>query len=312
MVVRADSSVLGTIGGGLLEATAIKLAQEVLRSRQPIIQAFDLTGRDVSDMDMICGGKGELLLDYIDAADSNNLLLYQEAAGTLEKRSKAWLITALDTSCQTRQQCLVKADRSMVGVFQCEASFLERLISGPAKISIHADMLVNQRVLVEPICHPGTVYIFGAGHVSQKIAPLTDMVGFSTVVLDDRREFANRQRFPEPIEVMLLDNYETLPDMGVGRDSYIVIVTRGHLHDKTVLEWALRTPAGYIGMIGSRKKREAIYAALMQQGFTREELSRVYSPIGVNIEAETPEEIAVSIAGELIKVRAEQEKWAAN
>ena len=105
-------------------------------------------------------------------------------------------------------------------------------ISGPAKISIHAEVLDKQRFLVEPLRPAGTVYIFGAGHVSQRIAPLSASVGFRTVVFDDRAEYANRERFIEPTEVMVIDSFRKLPELAIDENSYLVIVTRGHLYDK--------------------------------------------------------------------------------
>jgi len=127
------------------------------------------------------------------------------------------------------------------------------------------------------------------------------------MVFDDRPEYANRTRFPLPTELCVLETYTALPIFTVDTDSYIVIVTRGHLHDKTVLEWALQTRACYIGMIGSKRKRDMIFASLIDQGYNAGDVKRIYSPIGIDIFAETPEEIAVSIIAELIKVRAEQE-----
>ena len=131
------------------------------------------------------------------------------------------------------------------------------------------------------------------------------MVDFRTVALDDRAEFANAERFAEAEEVIVLADFEkALDGLDIGPDSYVVILTRGHSHDQTVLEQALGTEAGYIGMIGSHKKRDTIYQSLLQKGFTQEDLKRVHSPIGLSIKAETPEEIAVSIIGEMVAHRA--------
>lgn len=311
MIVRRDGSIAGTIGGGRIEADAIRQAGKVMASGRSAIQSFDLTGQDVAGMDMICGGQGEILLDYINARDESNRQIYREAAETLACRDKAWLITALgegqDLARPDRQQCLVKRDGSLVGRFVADRSFLTKLTEGPAKIAIHAEVIDGQRFLVEPIRPANTAYIFGAGHVSQKIAPLAETVGFRTMVLDDRAEYANRERFPAPTELVLLESFDRLPALPVDGDSYLVIVTRGHLHDKTVLEWSLRTGAGYIGMIGSRRKRDKVFEALACRGFGEKDFGRVYSPIGTDIGAETPEELAVSIVGELIKVRAERE-----
>ncbi len=312
MVVRGDGSTTGTIGGGRLEAEAIKLAGEALRLKRTMMQSFDLTGRDVSGMDMICGGKGEVLIDYVDAGDENNRMVYQAAAGVLEQREKAWFVTILDSipgaPGLARQQCLVKPDGTLTGKVDCDPYLLEKLISGPAKISIHAEGIGKQRFLVEPLRQGGTVYIFGAGHVSQRIAALSETVGFRTIVMDDRADYANRERFPEPVEILVTDSFRKLPELSIDEDSYLVIVTRGHLYDKVVLEQVLRSGAGYIGMIGSRSKRDLTFEELIKQGFRQEELARVYAPIGTNIGAETPEELAVSIVGELIMVRARREQ----
>ena len=153
----------------------------------------------------------------------------------------------------------------------------------------------------------GAAYIFGAGHCGEKLAPVLATVGFGVTIIDDRAEFANTGRFPEADDIIVPKKMDApFNDINFSGDSYIVIVTRGHAHDEIVLRGALRTKAGYIGMIGSRKKREAIYEHLLADGFTQNDIERVFSPIGINISAETPEEIAISIAAEMIRVRAER------
>ncbi len=312
MIVRADGSIIGSIGGGRLEAGAISLAREIIAARKTVVQSFDLTSTDAAASDMICGGSGEILVDFIDADDANNLKIYTEVAELASQGRKGWLITLLGKAIESngigRQQCLVKPDKTLIGNVTCNPYLLEKLIAGPAKISIHSEAFDEHRFLVEPLRRAGTVYIFGAGHVSQKIARLSETVGFRTTVMDDRADYANRERFPEPITIKVIDSFKKLPLLGIDEDSYLVIVTRGHLFDKDVLGQVLRSGAAYIGMIGSRSKRELVYAELLQHGFTKEELESVYSPIGTNIGAETPEELAVSIVGELVKVRAEMNR----
>ncbi|ABK98494.1 XdhC family aldehyde oxidoreductase maturation factor [Pelobacter propionicus] len=310
MIVRKDGSIIGTIGGGRLEASAIDLAKQSIPSGRTLIQSFNLTGKDASLSDMICGGSGEILVDVIDGKNDDNLDIYTEVAKITEKNGKGWLVTLLGKNNGSggveRQQCLVKPDKTLVGTVSCSPYLLEKLVAGPAKITLHSEAFNEQRFLVEPLRQGGTVYLFGAGHVSQKVAALSESVGFRTIVLDDRAEFANQERFPEPIETMVIDNFRKLPQLGIDGDSYLVIVTRGHLYDKDVLEQLLRSGAAYIGMIGSRGKRDLVYQEIIGHGFTQEELDRVYSPIGTNIRAETPEEIAISIVGELVRVRAEK------
>jgi xanthine dehydrogenase accessory factor len=309
MLVRADGTISGTIGGGRLEADAMQAAREVLLSGQPKIWSFQLTGEDVAGMDMICGGQGQVLLDFIDSTDATNLRIYEEANAILEMKGKGWLITTLDNLQNTdRRQCLIKRDGTVIGRCDGGPQLLSQLISGTDGVSVRLEEIDNRKYLVEPLRNAGTIYIFGAGHVSQKIAPLSETVGFKTVVLDDRAEYANRERFPAASEITLLESFDRLPEFAVDEDGYIVIVTRGHLHDKTILAWALKTKAGYIGMIGSRRKRDKIFEALAAEGFGKQDFDRVYSPIGTDIGADTPEELAVSIVGELIKIRAEKAK----
>jgi len=159
-------------------------------------------------------------------------------------------------------------------------------------------------VLVEPLEARSLLYVFGAGHVSRQIVPLAARVGFHVVVIDDRDAFADPILFPEAEEVRCIPFKGVMERLVVDGASFLVIVTRGHMGDKAVLAQALRTRPRYIGMIGSRQKRELIYQALLTEGFTQADLDRVHSPIGIEIGAETPAEIAVSIVAELIQVRA--------
>lgn len=158
-------------------------------------------------------------------------------------------------------------------------------------------------IYIEPIVPTPTVFIFGGGHISLSVSKISAMSGFQVTVIDDRPEFANRERFPEAGQVIAEKFSTAFPRLPVTRSSYLVIVTRGHADDQEVLEWALTTEAGYIGMIGSKRKIAALYRNLEKKGVPREALLRIHAPIGLDIGALTPEEIAVSIAAELIQVR---------
>jgi xanthine dehydrogenase accessory factor len=310
MIIRRDGSIMGTIGGGILEARVQDLARSVFDERKSVVSKFVLSAEDASRMGMICGGQVQVFTQFVDASQISNLRLCREILTTLRSRKRAWLITEIPSNGlgqEAPEQVLVRSDGSHGG--RLDSSTVEALT---AHASVSQPELIphqDRRFLVESLCHEGTVFIFGAGHISQKLAPLTGLVGFQTVVLDDRHEFANRERFETADDVIVLDTFERAMDgLEIDEDSYLVLVTRGHSHDKTVLKQALETRAGYIGMIGSRRKRDAIYDALCKEGLPRQELARVCSPIGLDIGAETPEEIAVSIAAELIQVRAERNK----
>jgi xanthine dehydrogenase accessory factor len=158
-------------------------------------------------------------------------------------------------------------------------------------------------VYIEPVLPASTLYIFGAGHVALNLYKVARMAGFDVIVVDDREAYANRQRFPEAKDVYAEDFDRVLNQLSPNESSYLVITTRGHRDDMRVLRWAVETPARYIGMIGSQRKVIAIYKELEREGISREKLERVYAPMGIDIGAITPEEIAVSVAAELIAIR---------
>jgi len=172
-------------------------------------------------------------------------------------------------------------------------------VDGPAGMACGG----RTEVFLEPVSAPPTLYVFGGGHISFFVARMAAMVGFRVVVTDDRADYATRERFPDAAAVMTADFAETCSRVRVNRTSCIVIATSTHARDEAVLQWALKTDARYIGMVGSTKKREAMVARLKSQGVAEDLLRAVHSPIGLNIGAETPEEIAVSIMAEIIAVK---------
>jgi len=158
-------------------------------------------------------------------------------------------------------------------------------------------------IFVEPILPPASLYIFGAGHVALNLYKVAENAGFDVTIVDDREAFAHRERFPAAKEVIADDFDTAMARLTPSEPSCIVIVSRGHHDDLRVLRWAVRTPARYIGMIGSQRKTIAIYKELEKEGIAPEKLARVYAPVGIDIGAITPEEIAVAIVAELIAVR---------
>ncbi|MBP1753068.1 MAG: hypothetical protein H6Q57_1904 [Geobacteraceae bacterium] len=310
MFIRRDGSSIGSIGGGLVEFEMQKLAREIFESGKARIEVVDLSGKDAATTDqMICGGRLEFLLEYL-PGDPENSREMRRLVASLQGGGKGYLIKALDTkggSVYHMERCLVRKDAVVLGEFSGPQSWLPLLTGEAAKKKCPAIVaLEGRRFFVEPTFLPGTVYLFGAGHVSRPVADLASMVDFRTVVLDDREDFANGERFPKADQIIVIPSYEDVfRGLEIGPDSFLVIVTRGHLHDKTVLEQSLRTNAGYVGMIGSRRKQHLVYQELLGKGFTEDDLERVHNPIGLDILAETPEEIAVSIVAELIQVRAQ-------
>ncbi|MBQ1352784.1 MAG: XdhC family protein [Firmicutes bacterium] len=177
---------------------------------------------------------------------------------------------------------------------------------GDANVLVEYIDAKHPEKFVEEYDKPTTAYIYGAGHVALALEPILRFVDFKTVVIDDRAEYANRERFPDAEDVIVLDSFEdSFKDIETDENSYIVIVTRGHMGDYDVLKQAIKKKRAYLGMIGSRKKNETLYQMLRDEyGVTDEEIYNIHAPIGLEIHSETPEEIAISIVGEMINARA--------
>jgi xanthine dehydrogenase accessory factor len=308
MVVRADGSSIGTVGGGVLEAAALKRAVRVFKSGVAETLSFDLSGADAASMQMICGGNVKLSVDYIPASPLN-IEMFRRLRDALQSGEKCYLVASLGKVGEEKRptlRCLALEDGSRTGEFPFPQLWLDLLIEKAYRSTYPVvETIADEQFIIERCFIPSTVYIYGAGHVSQQLSRLTEMVGFQTVVLDDRSEYANRERFPGADSIKVLDSFDDCFDgLELDGDSYVVIVTRGHQHDKEVLSQALRTGAGYIGMMGSHRKREELFKVLQQEGCSAEALERVHCPIGLDIKAATTGEIAVSIMAELIRTRA--------
>jgi xanthine dehydrogenase accessory factor len=323
MAVRQDGSSIGTVGGGQLEATVQQAAAEVLQNGRARVLEFHLDGKDAAQMEMICGGEVSVLVERLepDAAQ-----LYQQAAAAAKaRRPGVWLVAEFYAQTadpgQVRRALVsrLREEEKAYDVLHSPEDRLETPLANLAAVLTRRDpkgeaypflaSFGDKRVLFEPVSIGGTLVLFGGGHVAQQVAPLAAKVGFRTVIVEDRPEYADRERFPDADDLVSIETFERAVEaLDINPDSYLVIVTRGHLFDKTVLAQALRTSATYIGMIGSTRKRDAIYQALREEGYSEQDLARVHCPIGLKIGAETPEEIAVSIVAELIRARAQREQ----
>jgi xanthine dehydrogenase accessory factor len=158
-------------------------------------------------------------------------------------------------------------------------------------------------IFVEPIVPSPTLYLFGAGHTGLATYRIARSAGFDVVVIDEREAFANRERYPDAKEIVVADLDRAMAQLAPTTASYIVSLTPGHLSDMRVLRWAIGTPARYVGMMGSRRKVTGIFQELQKEGVSPQRLADVHAPIGLDIGADTPEEIAVSVVAELIACR---------
>jgi len=165
----------------------------------------------------------------------------------------------------------------------------------------------DMKIFIDVLQPKEEVLIFGAGHIAVCVSKLAKTVGFKVTIIDDRKEFANQDRFPEADEIIAEETEKALTHLKVTPSTYIIILTRGHLKDEEVLGSVIRSNATYIGMIGSRKKNATVFQHLEEQGISQDELAKVHAPIGIDIKAQTPEEIAVSIIAEIIQARRKKE-----
>ncbi len=320
MAVLPSGVQIGTIGGGRLEATIHERITELLHSGISMVQDFILSEAEAANLEMICGGSISILVDPIDPGNEPLKQLYQQVAQIIGQHGKGWILSLIpDGESNTpAKKSLITSDGKVNGSWLPEVAMKENdlemvKISGQeislSNLDIKSPQMIaveNLKLFLEPIGEQSTVLIVGAGHVAQMIAPLTTLVGFETIVLDDRVDFISQDRFPGVDRRILLDNFEgVFENVKVDSSTYIVIVTRGHQFDKSVLHQALLTPATYIGMIGSRRKIKLTFESLAKEGISEGKLAEVNSPIGLKIGAETPEEIAISIVAELIEIRSQ-------
>jgi len=309
-IILEDGTIKGTIGGGLLEYRVMERARECFKKDKSGMMHFELTGDEVAKTDMVCGGIADVYLETVSPGNTVARDIFMRINKFTNEGRKGVIVTLISDGVGSEdEKCrfLIEEDGSTMGEIGALSKEDKRQFEKFLEIKTPKLMEIEkgkELVFVEPLMPYDILYLFGAGHVSAFVASLASMVGFQVVVIDDRKEFANKERFNKADELIVLPFPEVFEKIDISSSSYIAIITRGHIHDLNVLREALKRSDGYIGMIGSKRKREIIYQALMDEGVSDERLKQVHSPIGMDIDAETPEEIAVSIVAELIRVRA--------
>ena len=312
MLLLAGGATVGSVGGGILEARILSELDSLLERGGARLAHFTLTANDAESMGMICGGSLDVLLERIDSnaavCDVLRILLERLAQGV--PSTLATLLPGPDPSsgCGEPRRTLLDEQGGQCAGASLPADVLACIRAHPAGVRAPALLQTpSGRLFLEPCLQAQQVVLCGAGHIARYVAQLAGQVGFRVVVLDDRAEFAARARFPEAQEVKVVDGYAgCFLEISLGPGSHVVILTRGHAHDAEVLAQALSAKAPSIGMIGSRRKRDAVYADMEARGFSRTEIERVRCPVGLSIGAQTPEEIAVSIVAELVSLRAQR------
>lgn len=319
MLVKADGSVRGSIGGGAMEYQAIKAAAEAMAEKASCIRGFCLTRNQVADIGMVCGGDVAVCFQYISPEDKEVKAVCRKAAEAFTRDEDSWLV--LDITEETCWQMGIYSQREgLYGIKALKGSddalYAEALEmmegfwadyfrkEAPRKGAVQKTVS-GRNYYIEPLVMAETVYIFGGGHVAQELVPLLDHLDFRCVVMDDRENFANPQVFPRAKKTIVGDLEHISEVIHIRPRDYVCIMTRGHQYDYYVQKQAMDARPRYIGVMGSKNKVAVVTEKLLRDGYAKEEIEACHMPIGTKILAQTPAEIAVSIAGELIRVRAE-------
>ena len=293
MAVLPGGVIAGTIGGGAAERLAQEEGRKALSDGRPRVRTFHLYPSGTEDIGMVCGGTITVAVQVLEPTD---LPLVEQACALQGGVAPAWLVTEMPAEGPWRWE-IWTGEREGMGL---PAERVRPLLTDRPMMAEGEPAL-----FAEPLARQGTVYLFGAGHVGRELAWLLDRVGFRLTVCDDRPEALAAEEFPAGVQLTQVDFGQIHLDLTAA--DYVVVMTAGHQGDLIILEQALRTPVGYIGCIGSKKKAAAVQKALKGKGFTDADVQRIYSPIGLPIGGETPAEIAVSVAAQLIARRAGKE-----
>lgn len=327
MLVRADGSIAGSVGGGCGEAQVREDALRVLAAGTPALSEVDLTGPMSDESPTHCGGRMHIFLEPLrwesrafvglDPAAAEQAI--EATLGARRRLARAvviagepalppgacWLIAddgALRGACPGEDglaALLQESGRCTLAEGACRRLGLRRTDSGWAASSAAADAVL----FVEALAPPPELIVVGAGHIARPLAALGGLLEFEVTVIDDRAAFASPERFPDADRILVGAIDEELRRRRPGPDSYVVLVTRDHQHDEAALRAVAGAPAAYIGMIGSRRRIREVFRHLTEAGVPAAQLDRVHAPIGLPIGAETPAEIATAIAAQIIQVR---------
>lgn len=295
LVVRDDRRHWGTVGGGCTEADVIEQALDAAREGRPRIVQHTLNADLAGDLGLSCGGTAEFFLEPV-VGTAAAAELYAAVADAVQRRVPGAVYTACDWSDAPRKLAVLGETRLALGE---RAGAL--MPEGQGRVE--GLPRTEGDVLVEPLLRLPRVIVFGAGHVGVEISRLAARAGFYVVTVDDRAEFANPERLPDVDEVIARDFRAVLDTLVLDGDDLVIAATRGHGFDAYIIERTAASPARYVGMLGSRRKKAVLWQALLEAGVPQAALDRVRVPIGEAIGADTPAEIAVSVVAQLIRVR---------
>lgn len=290
MIVGKDGLLLGSIGGGAVEMHCEQYALQLLHEKQSGEKAFSLKNGTNNAIGMVCGGDVTVWFQYIDSSIAFWGEFFRKVLGLLEDHQEGWLVLNTDGSFPA----LLNTD----GLVVC-GSLLDCCPS-----LVPGTYLQTEGRFFMPLTVCDRAIIFGGGHCAKALVPVLSNVGFRVTVMDNRPELARPELFPDAESVICGDFTKISDYLALSVSDYVVIMTNGHTHDLDVQQQVLKNLPVYVGVIGSKSKKAFVNQKLRDAGFTDEMIQKVHSPIGTAIKAVTPEEIAISIAGEMIYERA--------
>jgi xanthine dehydrogenase accessory factor len=298
-IIEADGKIWGTLGGGQVEAMAQEHAIDACRSKKAIVFDLAFEGIAATSETPVCGGAMRVLIDPDVRAKRD---VYAAAGRAVRERKRGVMLTRICVDGEITVGNEWLTEEGVLSV-QGETGDDIRTCLKKEKVQlVEADE--KESILIEPVILKPVLLIAGGGHVGQAVAAQANMVGFDVIVLDDRAEFTRGELFAEGVRTTCADVCREIEGFDITEDTYIVIVTRGHRHDMEALRACIHSRAGYIGMIGSKRKVGLIRKDLVESGFaSEEEFARVFAPVGMDIGAVTVPEIATSIVAQLVAVR---------
>ena len=301
MLVTTDGRRWGTVGGGCVEADVTEQALLAIGQGAPVSVTHTLNADLAGDIGLSCGGTAEFFMEPV-LTSPEAVALYAGVAAAISSRVPIVVYTAAKWEDGPRKAACGGLPTGPHLPPMHAVGSLDRF---PTIDDDNVTTLFDREtdIFVESIPRMPRVVIFGAGHVGLEIAKLASSVGFYTVVIDDREEFANTERLPWVQEVIPEDFRSILDRFAFDEDDFVLATTRGHSFDAYIIQRTAASPARYVGMLGSKRKKAVIMKALAEAGVPQDALDRVVTPIGLDIRADTPAEIAVSVVAELVKVR---------
>jgi xanthine dehydrogenase accessory factor len=293
MLVDMQSDIIGTIGGGALEYSAIEMAQDIIKTGKPILKTFDMTNEDVTKSDSVCGGSTTIIIE------------------PYTKEIQDVLKSILSNKTNNNNLIITKISSQNDVIIERTKITKDYQLSFPKKIVSAIDEVIEQKYsksinhnneifLIQNIGNRPVLHIFGAGHVGKAVAYLAHFVELDTKIYDDRQDLANVERFPFALQINNDEVSELVNKTNIAQSDYVLVATRGHQNDFKLMQWLLNIKIDYLSLMSSKKKWQLLSEALIKDGFTQKQLNKVHSPVGLDIGSETVPEIAISIIGEVV------------